>query len=399
MADLAARGMNILYVTDVFPPRCGGSGWSVYFFARALRERGHNVQVVSLDGMPREYDGFDVKAFSLSASSLPFVANWKREQRDLPRIAKQIQELARDYDLVHAHHKFSAIALSLARPSRFFVTIRDYWPICICGRSTFRTETICSLEDFTRCSNHDGLWKGIAAPLVYPWFEARLRERLQQLRQAQRIFCISRFVRDQLTPLIEKEKLEVLPNIAEPITGSAPADLPHKFLLYVGRLEENKGPQLLPEILSRAGVTIPIVIVGEGSLANELRVEFERRRMDARFLGYREYPEMLEILNRSELVLFPSQWAEPLGRVLIEAAMMGKAAVAFDHAGGHRDIVEHERTGWLAADMDDFARAVSNLLSNDALRHKLGSEARAKYDREFSPAAVLPRLLDAYAGC
>ena len=38
--------MNLLLVTDSFPPQCGGSGWSTYELARGLRSRGHRVRVV-----------------------------------------------------------------------------------------------------------------------------------------------------------------------------------------------------------------------------------------------------------------------------------------------------------------------------------------------------------------
>lgn len=388
--------MKILYVTDVFPPHCGGSGWSVYFFARGLRERGHEVRVVALDGRPREYDGFKIDTMSLSRSDVPFLANWKRQGRDLPRLAAELRDLSAGFDLAHAHHKLSAIALSHAQPARYFVTIRDYWPVCICGRSTYRTGALCSRGDFTRCSRHDGLWKGLAAPLVYPWFEARMRERLQLMQKAQRIFCISHYVRQQLVPFFEPEKLDVLPNFAEEIAAPALPDLPDRFLLFVGRLEENKGAQLLPQILQDSGARLPLVVVGEGSLRAPLEEECARRGQDVRFCGYREYPEMLQILARCELVLFPSQWAEPLGRVLIEAAMMGKAAVAFSHPGGHLDIVERERTGLLADSPGAFAAAVARLISNDGLRQSLGAEARAKYERLFSPQVVLPRLLRAY---
>lgn len=389
--------MKILYVTDVFPPHCGGSGWSVYFFARGLRERGHHVQVIALDGYRREYDGFRVEAMSVSRSTLPFLANWKREGRDIPHIAAELHELSRGCDVAHAHHKISAIALSHAHPSRFFVTIRDYWPICICGRSTFRSGAFCSRADFMRCSRQESWWKGAAAPLLYPWFETRMRDHLRQMQNARSIFCISRYVREQLLPFFEPQKLQVLPNFAERIPGTAPPDLPERFLLYVGRLEENKGPQLLPEILSKSAVKMPLVVVGEGSLSDVMQQDFSRRGLEARFLGYREYPEMLQILDRSEFVLFPSQWAEPLGRVLIEAAMMGKAAVAFDHPGGHRDIMEHDHTGLLAGTLDDFSAAVARLAADPTLRQQLGSAARKKYEREFSPDAVLPRLIQAYS--
>ena len=176
---------HILYITDVFPPHCGGSGWSVYFFARALRSEGHNVQIFSLDGPSRTYDGFDVQSIPLTKSNTPFIGNWLRENRDLPKIAASLKPFIKNADILHAHHRFSAVALAQAEPSRFFVTIRDYWPICFCSRSIYRTGVTCNLHDFARCSAEDSTLKAIAAPLVYPWFDARL-SRWNSLRK----FCV-----------------------------------------------------------------------------------------------------------------------------------------------------------------------------------------------------------------
>ncbi|HSE41643.1 MAG TPA: glycosyltransferase family 4 protein, partial [Acidobacteriota bacterium] len=240
---------KILYITDVFPPHCGGSGWSVYFFARALRNQGFDVSIFSLDSSPREYDGFHVETIPLSQSKLPFVANYIRQNQDLPKISERLKQIAKDFDILHAHHRFSAVALAMSEPSKFFVTIRDYWPICFCTRSIYRTGTTCSINDFARCSGEENTWKGIAAPLVYHWFDARLSRWNAMIRKAEKIFCISNYLRDQLIPLFNSDQLKVLPNFAEEIPSYIKRELPDDFILYVGRLEKNKGAHLLPEIL------------------------------------------------------------------------------------------------------------------------------------------------------
>ena len=59
------RPLTVLLATDVFPPRCGGSGWSTYHLGRALRAGGHRVVVARPRGGLRgsrlgEYDGLPV---------------------------------------------------------------------------------------------------------------------------------------------------------------------------------------------------------------------------------------------------------------------------------------------------------------------------------------------------
>ena len=63
--------LTILLATDVFPPRCGGSGWSTYHLARALRARGHRPIVArpreGLRGSRlAEYDGLPVHVLGYS---------------------------------------------------------------------------------------------------------------------------------------------------------------------------------------------------------------------------------------------------------------------------------------------------------------------------------------------
>ena len=77
--------MRILLATDVFPPRCGGSGWSTYHLARAMRERGHAVAVVraALDpraAAPYEYDGFRVEQIAVAVPPAPVLRNLAKNE-------------------------------------------------------------------------------------------------------------------------------------------------------------------------------------------------------------------------------------------------------------------------------------------------------------------------------
>lgn len=387
--------MKILFVTDVFPPHCGGSGWSVYFFARGLRKRGHEVRIVSLDRKPRSYDGFEVQSYSPTPSTLPFFGNLKAESHDLPQIGREIEKEARDFDIIHAHHKWSTIAVGSSQ-IRFFATVRDYWPICICGKSTFRTEAACTLQDFTKCSEEQFGWPGLLAPICYPWFEPRMRRRRELLKKAEKIFCISQYVRDQLLPFFPIDQLTVLPNFSESIEAAPPRGLPERFCIYIGKLEQNKGSNLLPELMQQSRCGLPLVLVGDGILRTGLEDEFKQRGLEALFLGYREYPEMMACLKRAEFLIFPSLWAEPLGRVLVEAAMLGKPAIAFSHPGGHHDVITNGQTGLVADSPEQFAEAIF-LLSTDAiLRERLGNAARQVYDDKFHPDLILDRMLMEY---
>src|SRR3954452_13900974 len=124
--------MRILLATDVFPPRCGGSGWSTYYLGRALRARGHTVAVVRprfgarpAGGQPQvhrvEYEGLPVAELHLPGGNNPLARAWQREI-SAPRlfawlVAREAQALGAD--LVHAQHTLSVqAAVGAARQLR-----------------------------------------------------------------------------------------------------------------------------------------------------------------------------------------------------------------------------------------------------------------------------------------
>ncbi|MGE5927832.1 MAG: glycosyltransferase, partial [Gemmatimonadota bacterium] len=135
--------MRILLSTDSFPPRCGGSGWSTYELARALRARGHEIVVVKVTagaspgGSPEglHYGGFEVVDHHAYAPNLPGIRNYFKNERLYPRAARRIEQLIATHgiDIVHGQHVLSAPpAVMAAKRSRVpsVVTIRDSWPVC-----------------------------------------------------------------------------------------------------------------------------------------------------------------------------------------------------------------------------------------------------------------------------
>lgn len=121
-----------------------------------------------------------------------------------------------------------------------------------------------------------------------------------------------------------------------------------------------------------------------------------------RFLGHRDDPDRL--LRGADLLANTSRF-EALGGALIEAISHALPVVATD-VGGTREIVLHERCGFLvsAGDDDATARHILQLLRDPALRERLGAQGRAHFAERFDvatcarqTAALFDRLIAQWA--
>jgi len=196
--------------------------------------------------------------------------------------------------------------------------------------------------------------------------------------------------------------VHVLPNIVDArevnqIASETPRlDLPDRFLLFVGKLEANKGARDLIPAVVRARTGLPLVVLGSGSAAGQIQEEAARASLELRLPGWTERADVLRAMKRAEVLVFPSRWPEPLSRVLLEALALGTPIAALD-TGGTSELIEPQISGLLAADVAELGDAVSRIVHDDAVRTQLkeGASARAE---AFAPEALIPRYEALYRG-
>jgi glycosyltransferase involved in cell wall biosynthesis len=195
-------------------------------------------------------------------------------------------------------------------------------------------------------------------------------------------------------------RVQVIPNIVDAeetrVLAEPPASfpLPERFLLFVGKLEENKGARLLVPAVARAATGLPLVVLGEGSLAHALKFDATAAGVQVLMRGWAERDDVLRAMARATAVVFPSLWPEPLSRVLLEALALGTPCAASD-TGGTREILAHGESGLLAKDAAELGDAVAALVNDAGLRARIGEGARWRA-RAFSPELLVPQYEAAY---
>lgn len=417
--------MQILLPTDVFPPRSGGAGWSAHALALALQARGHRVTaVVPRAGAPgvtrADVLGVAAVGYGYRAPPIPFLKNYWRHERLWPGLAALLEQEARRTPageplVIHAQHVQVTPAAVLAGQrlgAPVVVTIRDHWPWDYfatglhADRLPYPRQTAASLA--TDFAARLGPLRGQVALAALPYVLAHLRRRQRFLAQAQAVIAVSRYIAGRLEGIVAPERLHIIPNmvdtgavdraLAEPPRSVAP-DQP--FLLFVGKLERNKGAHLLIEIFRAyaqgGGLERlpPLLVAGNGPLRGELERELGGLGVRVRLLEWTEHDEVLRLMARCTALLFPSAWGEPLSRVALEASACRAPIIAMP-TGGTPDLLEDGVNGALERTGAGFAARLRALLQQPELRRRLGQAARARIEERFSTERVTARYEQLY---
>src|SRR5262249_42234912 len=155
-------------------------------------------------------------------------------------------------------------ALSGPRPERVAVTVRDHWPVCFWSTRISRGALCpgCGVAAMTRCvEGHVGV-PGALAWGAIPYMRGDLslkRAALPRaaLRRAGATLAVSGAVAEELRAA-GIPRVEVVPNIVDAdearavAAGECSFPLPERYLLFVGKLEENKGARALVPAVAAA---------------------------------------------------------------------------------------------------------------------------------------------------
>lgn len=394
--------MKILLATDVFPPKSGGSGWSTFYLARALAQRGHAVRVAlpkanAAGIQPRVYEGIDVVEVGYRAGNVPGLRAWQRTRALEKTFSAYLAESAREWDVIHAQHLLSISAATTAKKNTrvpVVSTVRDYWHVCLYG-TLWRDNAICAIcrgREFTRCLQQKyGASAKFMLPAV-PFVERELRRRQRALQNSDAVIAVSEFVASTLRGIVSDKKIRVVPNLidvdeAMRVAQSGPSSVVRSpYLMFIGKLNPLKGADWLPEILEKSGVALSLVVAGDGELHDTLaRVP----QIDMR--GWVPNVEILRLLARAQVLLFPARWAEPLARTLLEAQALGVPTLALN-TGGTRDIIDDNVNGLLVNTADEFAAGLRRLVNDSALRERLSANAKRAAQEKFSADVVVAKL-------
>ena len=187
---------------------------------------------------------------------------------------------------------------------------------------------------------------------------------------------VERAARKPVTPI---RKAELIPGA----TDSTPV------LFTACRISKEKGVLELPEIYRRAKEKIPdlrIVIAGSGPADAELRAALP----EATFLGWVNRERIDQVYACLDLFVFPSKF-DTFGNVVLEAFSHGMPVLAYG-CKGPRDIVVHDKNGYLVDNVDQMAAQIVDHFRHPA-RHSEMRKAALKRVEDYQAGPIMQQFM------
>lgn len=155
-----------------------------------------------------------------------------------------------------------------------------------------------------------------------------------------------------------------------------------EYLLFLGRMSENKGCHRAIEVAQEAGVPLRI--------AGKMREPAEREYFETfvaphlgdgvEYLGETSHGKKVALLQNARATLFPIEWEEPFGLVMIESMACGTPVIA-TRWGAVPEVIEEGRSGVIVDDYREMPAALAAADRLDPLECRQSVEARFSAER------------------
>lgn len=312
-------------------------------------------------------------------------------------------------DIVHIHTFFPLLSPSILYAVKrsgvpVVVTLHDTRFVCPCATS-LRGTSICNEcgdgHYFRMCKYRCFKGSRLQSFLVAAIFKYH-RIRKSFYKQIDKYICLNE---NQISLLIDAgfdkkkivKKYNFVPDAETKIKAFKAEELPNRYILFYGRIGEEKGIKTLMQIWNEPRMNhVPLVVMGGGPLEEEFKAWAEKKN-NIYFLGYTPHDKCLSVVKGGEFVVFPSIWYEGCSMVEIEAESLGKALVATD-IGFSTEAIQNGKNGYKVPlkDVDSFVDVITELWDNPEKCRELGQNARKDYEAKYLPEDNYEQLIAVY---
>jgi glycosyltransferase involved in cell wall biosynthesis len=166
---------------------------------------------------------------------------------------------------------------------------------------------------------------------------------------------------------------------------------PGDYLLFLGRMSPEKGAHRAIAVATELGLPLKLAGKQREPLEQEYFRELVEPHLNERieYLGEVNHGTKVELLQDARATLFPIEWEEPFGLVMIESMACGTPVIA-TRWGAVPEVIEHGRSGIIVDHYRQMAAALDEADALDPLDIRRCAEER------FAPERMVADYLDAY---
>jgi glycosyltransferase involved in cell wall biosynthesis len=336
------RIAQIAPLYEAVPPKLyGGTERVVSYLTEALVELGHDVTLFA--------SGDSVTSATLEAA-------WPRAQRLDPTIRDtlaphmvllvRVRQVAHEFDVLHFHLDYLPFPLFSTLDAPFVTTLHgrldlpELQPVF----DTFPEAPVISISDSQRQPLLQANWQNT----IYHGLPEQL-----------------------LTPRTDRKP---------------------EYLAFLGRICPEKRVDTAIRIAALSGLPLKIAAKVDKADRDYFKEQIEPLLSQAHveFIGEIDETQKPEFLSGAKALLFPIDWSEPFGRVIIESMACGTPVIAFNR-GSVPEVIEPGVTGYIVEDVQGAVAALQNIdsLSREAIR--------ARFESRFTSHIMARNYVDTYS--
>lgn len=197
---------------------------------------------------------------------------------------------------------------------------------------------------------------------------------------------------------IKENKMVVKPNFTKDVYDQIPvsADLKKRgYILYVGRISEEKGIKQLLESYERNSIKNELIIIGDGPIKSKLE-NLSKDNIHISWLGSLAHKKVLEYMKNATALIFPSICMENFPMTVVESMSMGVPVLA-SNIGAAKSIIENKVDGLLYNPFESKELAeVIKIVSDCHENTRMGENARKTFLSKYTSAVNYLELIQIY---
>lgn len=166
--------------------------------------------------------------------------------------------------------------------------------------------------------------------------------------------------------------------------------VPDDYFFYIGRITEDKGVHLAIEAATKANTKLIIAgrsYIDEGYWQSQIEPRIDGEQII--YVGEADLERKIELYRHARALIFPTQYDEVFGLVMIEAMSCGTPVIGWN-SGSVSEVLQDNKTGFVVDSLKDMVQAMKKI---DTIKRQ---DCRERVERYFSVEKMVSGYLKVY---